>query len=254
MDLGQYFVKDYTGPKFELFSPSHLATLLIIVLFIFWLMRFKGSSEAVRSKVRWTMAITLWSVEAIWHIWNISVGMWTIQTMLPLHMCSVLVWLTGFMLIYKKYSIYEFVYFLGIGGALQAVLTPDVGIYSFPHFRYIQTFFSHGLLISAGIYMTVVEGFRPTWKSILRVFAFANLYMLVIFFVNSAIGSDYLFINSKPPMATVLDMLPAWPFYIPWLEVIALFTCLILYTPFFIKDLRANSRLRSNTNQDAPDM
>jgi hypothetical integral membrane protein (TIGR02206 family) len=238
MDLGQYFIKDYAGAPFVLFGAAHLGTLGVIVLFIFWLVTFRGASEATRAKIRWILAIVLWLVESSWHLWNLAIGTWTIQTMLPLHLCSVLIWLTGFMLIYKNYSIYEFVYFLGIGGALQALLTPEVGIYGFPHFRYFQTFFSHGLLVSAGIYMTVVEGFRPTWKSILRIFIIANIYMVSIYFVNSAIGSNYLLINGKPPMATLLDLLPAWPWYIPWLEAIALATCLILYLPFVILDWR----------------
>jgi uncharacterized membrane protein YwaF len=46
--------------------------------------------------------------------------------------------------------------------------------------------------------MTVVEGFRPTWKSMLRVAAIANIYMALIYFVNSAIGSNYMMANAKP--------------------------------------------------------
>lgn len=236
MALSQYFIKDYTGAGFVLFGPAHLASILVIGVFILFLTRFKGTSETTREKVRWTLAILIWTAESSWHIWNLAIGTWTIQTMLPLHMCSVLIWLTGFMLIFKNYSIYEFVYFLGIGGALQALLTPDVGIYGFPHFRYIQTFMSHGLLVGAGVYMTVVEGFRPTWKSILRIFVIANIYMVIVFFINTAIGSNYLMINGKPSMASILDLLPAWPLYIPWLEVIAMVTCLLLYLPFIIKD------------------
>lgn len=241
MDISQFFSKEFNGPRFELFGPTHLATILVVVLVILLLTRFKGASETTRTKVRWTMAIILWGVEASWHLWNLSIGTWNIQTMLPLHMCSVLIWLTGFMLIYKNYSIYEFVYFLGIGGALQALLTPEIGIYNFPHFRYIQTFASHGLLIGAGVYMTIVEGFRPTWKSILRIFIIANIYMLVVYFINAGIGSNYLMVNGKPPMATVLDLLPAWPYYLPWLEVIALATCLLLYIPFIVRDRLART-------------
>src|SRR5512133_1569287 len=239
MNIEQYFAKDYAGAPFTLFGAAHFGMLFTILLLNVWLLRFRGASEGTRSKIRWALAISLWLVEASFHIWSIAVGTWTIQTMLPLHMCSVLIWLTGFMLIFKNYSIYEFVYFLGIGGALQALLTPEVGIYGFPHFRCIQTFLSHGLLVTAGIYMTVVEGFRPTWKSLVRILAIANIYMLIVYLINISIGSNYLWINGKPPMATIMDMLPAWPWYIPWLEVIALFTCLLLYIPFIIKDWRA---------------
>ena len=72
----------------------------------------------------------------------------------------------------------------------------------------------------------------------MRIFVIANIYMVIIYFVNVAIGSNYLMINGKPPMATIMDLLPAWPWYIPWLEVIALVNCLLLYIPFIIKDWR----------------
>jgi hypothetical integral membrane protein (TIGR02206 family) len=237
--MSDFFSKTWSGDTFQLFEAAHLAILLIIILFNLWLLRFRGASETTLKKVRWTMAIVLWINEAAWHLWNIHLGTWGIQTMLPLHMCSVLIWLAGFMLIFKNYAIYEFVYFLGIGGGLQALLTPDVGIYNFPHFRFLQAFIGHGLLLSSGIYMTTVEGFRPTWKSVLRVIVIANIYMVIIFFVNSAIGSNYLMVNGKPPLASILDLLPDWPWYLIYVELIGIATCLLLYLPFMIKDWRA---------------
>ena len=164
--MDQFFAKDFTGGEFAFMGTAHLIALLSIVLFNFYLLRYKAKSESDRSKIRWTMAILLWANELGWHIWNASVGQWNIQTMIPLHVCSVLVWLGGVMLVTKNYTIYEFAYFMGIGGALQALLTPDLGIYGFPHYRFFQTFISHGLIVTSAIYMTTVEGFRPTWKSI----------------------------------------------------------------------------------------
>jgi hypothetical integral membrane protein (TIGR02206 family) len=234
--MGQFFSKAWDGAPFTLFEPVHLIILLMIILFNLALLRFKGAPEATLKKIRWAMAIVLWVNEAVWHLWNIYLGTWTFRTMLPLHMCSVLIWFSGFMLIYKNYSIYEFVYFLGIGGGLQALLTPDVGIYNFPHLRFIQAFIGHGLLVSSGIYMTIVEGFRPTWKSFLRVVVISNIYMVIIFFINSAIGSNYLMVNGKPPLASILDLLPPWPWYLIYVEIIGIVTCLILYLPFMIKD------------------
>lgn len=94
--------------------------------------------------------------------------------MLPLHVCSALVWVGALGLVMRSYKIYEFMYFMGIGGALQALLTPDLGIYGFPHYRFWQTYLSHGLIVTAAIYMTVVEGFCPTWKSLRRVFLWSQ--------------------------------------------------------------------------------
>jgi hypothetical integral membrane protein (TIGR02206 family) len=236
--MSNLFAWDYTGAPFQFMGAAHLAALGLIVLLNFYLLRFKPASESTRARVRWGMAIVLWVNEIGWHVWNAAVGQWTPQTMLPLHVCSVLVWLGGLMLITRNYTIYEFSYFMGIGGALQALLTPDLGLFGFPHFRFFQTFISHGLIVTSAIYMTTVEGFRPTWKSIGRVFVGMNIYMLVVFFINQAIGSNYMFVAHKPETASLLDVLPEWPWYILYLEAIGMLTCLILYIPFIIKDWR----------------
>ena len=240
--MGQFFAQNWTGEPFYFLGIAHSIALLSIVAFNFYLLRYKEKDEIARRKIRWTMAIILWINELGWHIWNASIGQWNIQTMIPLHVCSVLVWLGGVMLVTKNYPIYEFTYFMGIGGALQALLTPDLGIYGFPHYRFFQTFISHGLIVTSAIYMTTVEGFRPTWKSIGRVFVGMNIYMLIVFFINQAIGSNYMFIAHKPETASLLDVLPEWPWYIIYLELIGMLTCLILYIPFIVKDWRAKIR------------
>jgi len=63
------------------------------------------------------------------------------------------------------------------GGALQAFLTPDAGQYGLWHFRPIQTLTAHGLIITEGVYMTVVEGYRPTLRSFRNVFVYGNIAM-----------------------------------------------------------------------------
>jgi uncharacterized membrane protein YwaF len=62
--------------------------------------------------------------------------------------------------------------------------------------------------------------------------------MVVVFFINSVIGSNYLMINGKPPTASILDLLPPWPIYIVYMEVLGVITFLLLYIPFIIKDWR----------------
>lgn len=38
------------------------------------------------------------------------------------------------------------------------MLTPDAGLYGFPHVRFFQIFISHGSIVAAAVYMTAVEG------------------------------------------------------------------------------------------------
>ena len=215
--MSQFFVKDYTGAPFELFGLAHLVALALVVLVnLIVIINRKRFTPRGKLIFRNGLAAVLVVNELAWHLWNYSIGQWTIQTMLPLHMCSVFVWLTAYMLYTRNYQIYELAYFLGVGGAMQALITPDAGPYGFPHYRAIQTFFAHGLLVIVPIYMTVVEGFRPTLASLKRVFIWTNIYMVPVFFLNLAIGSNYLFIAHKPEFPTILDALSPWPWSPAW--------------------------------------
>lgn len=232
-----YVTADYQGKAFALFGIEHLIALGAILLFIIMLYTSRKKFSAKKKQdVRDTMAAILILNEIGWHLWNYFFNEWTLQTMLPLHLCSILVWLGAWMLLTNNKILYEFMYLIGIAGALQALLTPDVGAYGFPHYRFFQTFISHGFIIIAALYMTFVEEMRPNWKSLIRVFLISNLYMLAVYFINGTIGSNYLYVNAKPATASLLDLLPEWPTYILYMEAIGLASILILYLPFFIKD------------------
>jgi hypothetical integral membrane protein (TIGR02206 family) len=246
--MSQYFAWNYQGSPFILFGVWHLVALLVIVLINLAMLGFRGASAKTRLIVRWAMAIILWLDEASWHMWNLYWGHWTVDQ-LPLHICSLLIWLTGFMLILKSYRIYEFAYFIGIGGAMQALLTPDAGSYGFPHYRIFQTMISHGLLLTSAIYMTTVECFRPTWKSFWRVVLGLNLYAALIYPVNLLLGTNFLYINHKPTTASLLDVLPRWPYYLIFMELLGLIVFLFLYLPFIIRDLRAKARFLEADSQ-----
>jgi hypothetical integral membrane protein (TIGR02206 family) len=241
--MANFFARDFPNDPFVMFGASHLVALGIILAVCIGIFIFrKRFSAKGRLAFRWFFAILLIVNELSWHLWNASVGTWTIQTMLPLHLCSVMVYASAFMLMYKTYTVYEFIYFMGIAAASQALLTPDLGLYGFPHFRFFQTFISHGSLMIVAIYMTAVEGFRPYPKSLLKVFLGLNIYMILVEGVNFLIGSNYLFVAHKPETPSLIDMLGPWPLYILSLEGIGILMCCILYTPFLIKDIRQQKR------------
>lgn len=235
--MAEFFARDYHGDPFILFGTAHLIALGVVVLWIGWIViNRKSFSETARVRLRFSMAAVLLVNELAWHAWNYFTGQWTVQTMLPLHVCSVLVFASAYMLVTKNNLIYEFSYFLGIGAATQALLTPDAGIYGFPHFRFFQVIISHGLIVSAAFYMTFVEGYRPFWSSFRRVLLWGHVYMLFVGLVNWALGSNYMFIARKPDTASLIDVLGPWPWYILSLEAIALVMFCLLYAPYAVLD------------------
>jgi hypothetical integral membrane protein (TIGR02206 family) len=226
-----------------MFDSTHLIGLGIVALSaVLIIILGRRSNQVGKRNLRMVLASVLLTAETSWHLWNYLTGQWTIQEMLPFHLCSALVWLSIYMLLTKNALIYEFAYLLGIAGALQALLTPDVGIYGFPHFRFFQTLTSHGAIITAALYMTFVEGFRPSTVSLKRVIIGSNIYMLFVFILNFVIGSNYMFIARKPATASLLDVLPAWPWYIPIIELMGLTFVLAFYAPFAISNWLSNKK------------
>jgi hypothetical integral membrane protein (TIGR02206 family) len=243
--MEQYFIKEYHGTPFELFGTAHLIALGIIASVCLSFVYFrKVWDENARRTFRYSLAILMIVAEISWHWWVLVYDKWTIQKMLPLHLCSVFIWLSIYMLFTKNRTVFELAYFIGLGGAIQALLTPDAGIYGFPHFRAFQTFADHGGLFIAALYMALVEGYRPTLLSFKRVFLWINVFMMFVFIVNQIIGSNYMYVAHKPEFPSLIDLLSPWPWYILELEGIAFLICGILYLPYGIKDWMAGNYSR----------
>lgn len=218
-----------------------LAMVILCALFVIFL-RWR-QNPILNSSFRLSLATLLILQEISYHLWNIYIDEWTLQKMLPLHVCSAFVWLSAVMLVTGNRRIYEFTFFLGLSGALQAVLTPDIADYGFPHYRFFHVFISHGAIIIAALYMTIVEGYRPTWRSFGRVFLWLNVYAVAVFFINILIGSNYMYVRHKPETASLLDVLGPWPIYIFVGEAVALVMFFILYLPFALSDWRMARRV-----------
>ncbi|MBI1294609.1 TIGR02206 family membrane protein [bacterium] len=226
-----YFAWDYTGTPFRLFSMAHLAALAVIAGLALLLPLLRGRPSA-QVWFRYGLATLLLVNEMSWHVWHWVNGQWTVQTMLPLHLCSVLVFGSAIMLVTRHYGIFEFAYFMGIAGALQALFTPDLTIHGFPHYRFWQTYISHGGIVLAALFMVIVVGYRPTWRSLWHVLIGMNVYLAFVGIVNWLLGSNYMFIAHKPETASLLDVLGPWPWYILSLEALGMTICLLLMLPF----------------------
>jgi len=241
-----YFTKEHTGDPFILFGPAHLALLGILLGINLALILFRRAPNAAqRRKMRIILAGILAINEIGYQAWLILTDQWDPRWNLPLHLCTIFIWLSVWMLLTKSDFIFEMTYFLGIGAAIQPLLTSEVGAYGFPHFYAFQIFISHGGIITAAIFMAAVEGYRPTWSSIKRVAIWGNIYLVLVTIINIAIGSNFLYTLHKPHIPTILDHLGPWPWYILSMEAIALLISLMLYSPYMILDWKTAQRSRS---------
>ena len=235
--MQQYFDYQYNGPAFDLFGTGHLLSLAIVAAataFLIWGWRNPG--EEAKRRVRLLIAGVALLNEISWHGWHLLNGAWSIQQHLPLHLCAISVWGSIYVLLTRSFRAYEILFFIGLAGAIQTMLTPDAGIYGLPHFRAIQTLFAHGLIVIAMVYMTTIEGFRPTWRSLWKTLLLCNVYLVVVTGINYLLGSNYMYTLGKPATASLLDVMGPWPWYLLAGEFVALLMFALLYLPFAWSD------------------
>ncbi len=231
------------GIEFRMFGPAHLAVLGLVLginLALVPLRRVLG--EGGRRAFRLGLAVLMSAAFVAHAAWRVKVGFWDVRVDLPLHLCDLTTLLSIALLISRSRWLYDFVYFLGVGGATQALVTSNVGIYGFPHLYFITSMFLHGGIVTTGLYFTVVEGFRPTWRTLVRVAVYMLAYTAVIFGLNLLMGSNYLFIARRPDFPSLIDELGPWPWYVLGLVGVGLASFVLLYLPFAIKDWWSQAR------------
>jgi hypothetical integral membrane protein (TIGR02206 family) len=159
------------------------------------------------------------------------------QQMLPLQLCDWGMVVVMVAMLTENQRWFEVAYFWGIGGTLQAVLTPNLR-FGFPDFRFFSFFISHCGIIVGVVFLMLVRQYRPYPMSIVRVFLWSELYFVVTMVADWYTGLNYGFLLHKPEAFSILSFLSdSRLLYLLQMHGLALVFFLVLYVPFAIFDL-----------------
>lgn len=227
---------------FQYFSMEHLIAITMLILFMIMLYvasrtwTFQSNSLKIYEKI---FACSLLLIELSKYVWEWTNNLWTMAHSLPLELCTISLYATILLLWTNDKRLYPFVLFAGIGGATQAILTPDLD-YGFPHFRFFHFFYLHSAIILTALYFTWIKGMRPVFKNVIQTFIVLNTIALCIFLFNQKWQANYMFLLEKPIAGSLLDFLGPYPYYILSLEGIAFSSFLIIWLTFRGKEYSAN--------------
>ncbi|MFL6521836.1 MAG: TIGR02206 family membrane protein [Chthoniobacterales bacterium] len=231
----------------QAFRPYGLAHLIVIALTVglpFVLAAFVRKSRSPRSErlIGQLLAAMLLVNYAGYEIYlAFTVGLeW--KKALPFQLCDwamisiVVALLTG------RERWLEVAYFWGIGGTLQAILTPDLKD-AFPNIRFITFFVAHSGIVIAIAFVMIMKKYRPHWFSIVRVFLWSELYFVLTFCVDLLTGENYGYLLHQPAAASLLDLLSHERIvYLLEMHALALIFFVVLYLPFALYDLASAGR------------
>lgn len=233
--MNKYLTSNFTGGPFVLFSFYHLIMLAIILSIIILTYVFRHRLLSLKKSTRIYIASFLILQQLSLTVWYIMYGGLSLKESLPLELCDISMIICASMFTYKSYLLYEIVYFWGMAGSLEALITPDLGIYTFPHFIFFQFFISHGSIIILCLFMTFVYGYRPSFKSLIKSLIALNIYAGFIGVYDKFMGTNFMYLCEKTQNTSIMNYLGPWPWYLISLELVAIVSCVLCLIPFIIK-------------------
>ncbi len=223
--------------------PEHLVPLAILVVVASLL-----CAAARRTPGRWLewvaviIAVAIVITELSWQPYVMANHSWSAAYSLPVQLCDVGGFVAAAALIWRQLLLIEIAYFWGLGGTLQALLTPDLRDH-FPSFPYLQFYATHDLVVLAALFLIVGLGLHPRPGSVRRIFLLTLAFTVAIALIDLVTGGNYMYLRRVPAGGSLLSLMGPWPWYIVVGAVVALVVLALLDAPFRLWS-RGQRRLR----------
>src|SRR5207249_1100568 len=212
--------------------PEHLVPLAILVVVASLL-----CAAARRTPGRWLewvaviIAVAIVITELSWQPYVLANHSWSAAYSLPVQLCDVGGFVAAAALIWRQLLLVEIAYFWGLGGTLQALLTPDLRDH-FPTFPYVQFYATHDLVVLAALFLIIGLGFHPRPGSVRRIFLLTLAFTAAIAIVDLVTGGNYMYLRRVPAGGSLLSLMGPWPWYIATGVLVALLVLALLDAPF----------------------
>jgi hypothetical integral membrane protein (TIGR02206 family) len=219
-------------------SVEHLVPLALLVVAAVVL-----CVAARRAPGRWIdavaaiIALVLVIAELSWQPYVIANHAWSIGASLPIQLCDVGGFVAAAALLWRQLLLVEVAYFWGLGGTLQALLTPDLGDKHFPSFPYLQFYVTHDLVILAALFLVIGLALYPRRGAVRRIFVLTLAFAVLVGLFDLLTGGNYMYLRQVPASGSLLNLMGPWPWYIAAGAVLTLVVLTILNAPFRLSRL-----------------
>lgn len=254
------------GPP--LCGAEHRVVLLIIASsaagLTLILRRVRGSRHEalVHRTICWFLCGWLLAGATAAQTWRIAARTWTVRESLPLHLCDLAVIAAALALLGAGHGrrpsvgwpqrpagaanprtarlslwqrLYELAYFWGLGGTVQAVVTPDVAA-RFPDASCVHYFALHGGIVVAVVVMTAGVRLRPLPGAVARVWMTTFLLAAGVMAIDWLTGANYMYLFGPPQHPTLYDAFGPWPYALISLVAAGTVIFVLLYLPYWLHD------------------
>lgn len=223
-----------TPYTFDLFGKDHILSIILIVIFYVLFLSF-NEKIGIKNKSKSLLIVLSFiiiSLDISEDIVRYITNYYSIKKDLPLQLCTMGIYIAVVALLKKNQIAFELIFYWGMVGASQAILTPDSKLFELKiFFIYSQAY--HSALIFSVLWLVIKHNMRMKMESIPRLIFITNLVVVVISSINYLLDSNYMFLRVKPNSVSPF-LIGDWPIYI---ITVQLFSIVILALFIKIQDL-----------------
>ena len=223
-----------TPYTFDLFGNDHILSIILIIIFYVLFLCF-NEKIGIKNKSKIfpiVLSFIILSLDISEDIIRYITGYYSIEKDLPLQLCAIGIYVAVVALLKKNQIAFELIFYWGLVGASQAILTPDSDLFELKiFFIYSQTY--HSALIFAVLWLVIKCNMRMQIEYIPRVVLITNLVVVVVSVINYLLDSNYMFLRVKPNSVSPF-LIGDWPVYI---IMVQFFSIVIVFLFIKIQDL-----------------
>src|SRR6202171_1059460 len=178
-----------SAPEFHAWGPSHLTVIFLTIglPLLLALIVHRTKSRFLERSICFAISALLLINYVAYLVVARNFGVTTWYRMLPLQLRD---WAMAVIIVAlwtgnRRWL--EVAYFWGIGGTLQALITPNLR-FGFPVLRFIGFFLAHSGIIIGIVFLMLIYGFRPRAIGVVRIFAWTEIYFVVAFTIDLVTG------------------------------------------------------------------
>lgn len=200
--------------RFQAFGSEHFVLLGLFALgcagFAVLGRRLRGHRFEERFRRAFAVAIPVFTLPL--QVLQLLPGDFTLGTSLPLQVCDLAWMLATYALFTGSLRGSQLLYYWALTLVTQAILTPSLQ-QAFPDPRFFMFWGMHLSTVWAAVYLTFA-GARPTWGGYRLSVVVTAAWAASVMVFNALTGTNYGYLNRKPAVRSLLDLLGPWPGYV----------------------------------------
>ncbi len=195
---------------FVAYGPSHLAAIAVLAAGI---VAFLVFGRWTRRRFDRAFAIAIVVIAVPMQVLQFTPAEWNLQTSLPLQLCD-WGWLAATIALWTRSRLAAtLTYLWGLTLTTQAIATPALTT-PYPGLRWWMFWALHLLIVWAAVHVIWGMKIHPTWTTYWQAVLLTFAWLFATFRFNVIVGTNYGYLNGKPPQGSALDLLGEWPGYL----------------------------------------